>query len=36
VVGGRATALAEAEIEYQDYESDTIWVKFPETVLREI
>ncbi|MBV6656766.1 MAG: isoleucine--tRNA ligase [Devosiaceae bacterium] len=22
------TALAEAEIEYQDYESDTIWVKF--------
>ena len=24
------TALAEAEIEYQDYESDTIWVKFPD------
>jgi isoleucyl-tRNA synthetase len=23
------TALAEAEIEYQPYESDTIWVKFP-------
>jgi isoleucyl-tRNA synthetase len=23
------TALAEAEIEYQDYESDAIWVKFP-------
>ena len=23
------TALAEAEIEYQDYQSDTIWVKFP-------
>ncbi|MEW9806613.1 isoleucine--tRNA ligase [Mesorhizobium sp. ZMM04-5] len=23
------TALAEAEIEYDDYESDTIWVKFP-------
>ena len=23
------TALAEAEIEYADYESDTIWVKFP-------
>jgi isoleucyl-tRNA synthetase len=23
------TALAEAEIEYQDYESDTVWVKFP-------
>jgi isoleucyl-tRNA synthetase len=25
------TALAEAEIEYADYESDTIWVKFPIT-----
>ena len=23
------TALAEAEVEYEDYESDTIWVKFP-------
>ncbi|TCD16639.1 isoleucine--tRNA ligase [Oricola cellulosilytica] len=23
------TALAEAEVEYQDYESDAIWVKFP-------
>src|SRR6185312_11025911 len=23
------TALAEAEIEYQDYQSDMIWVKFP-------
>ncbi|KGD86150.1 isoleucine--tRNA ligase [Rhizobium sp. YS-1r] len=23
------TALAEAEVEYQDYESDTTWVKFP-------
>ncbi len=23
------TALAEAEIEYHDYESDTVWVKFP-------
>ncbi len=23
------TALAEAEVEYADYESDTIWVKFP-------
>ncbi len=23
------TALAEAEIEYQDYQSDTIWVRFP-------
>src|SRR5215217_2812513 len=25
------TALAEAEIEYQDYTSDTVWVKFPVT-----
>jgi isoleucyl-tRNA synthetase len=25
------TALAEAEVEYQDYQSDTIWVKFPVT-----
>ncbi|MCD7059213.1 isoleucine--tRNA ligase [Pelagibacterium xiamenense] len=25
------TALAEAEIEYQDYESDAVWVKFPVT-----
>ena len=25
------TALAEAEVEYQDYESDTIWVKFAVT-----
>ncbi|MEP3280609.1 MAG: isoleucine--tRNA ligase [Stappiaceae bacterium] len=25
------TALAEAEIEYQDYQSDTIWVAFPVT-----
>jgi isoleucyl-tRNA synthetase len=23
------TALAEAEVEYQDYRSDTVWVKFP-------
>lgn len=23
------TALAEAEVEYQNYESDTVWVKFP-------
>jgi len=23
------TALAEAEVEYQDYQSDTIWAKFP-------
>ncbi len=23
------TALAEAEVEYEDYQSDTIWVKFP-------
>ncbi|MGN6466032.1 MAG: isoleucine--tRNA ligase, partial [Rhizobiaceae bacterium] len=27
------TALAEAEVEYQDYESDTIWVKFPVNVM---
>ena len=27
--GVERTALAEAEIEYQDYESDAIWVKFP-------
>jgi isoleucyl-tRNA synthetase len=27
------TALAEAEIEYHDYQSDTIWVKFPVTVV---
>lgn len=26
------TALAEAEVEYQEVESDTIWVKFPVTV----
>jgi isoleucyl-tRNA synthetase len=26
------TALAEAEIEYHDYQSDTIWVKFPVVV----
>ena len=25
------TALAEAEVEYHDYESDTVWVKFPVT-----
>src|SRR6187455_3051256 len=25
------TALAEAEVEYQDYQSDMIWVKFPVT-----
>ena len=29
------TALAEAEVEYQDYESDTIWVKFPVSVVRQ-
>ena len=23
------TALAEAEVEYEDYHSDTVWVKFP-------
>jgi isoleucyl-tRNA synthetase len=26
------TALAEAEVEYHDYESDTVWVKFPVTM----
>src|ERR1700719_1092127 len=25
------TALAEAEVEYEDYRSDTVWVKFPVT-----
>ncbi len=25
------TALAEAEVEYHDYQSDTVWVKFPVT-----
>jgi isoleucyl-tRNA synthetase len=30
------TALAEAEVEYHDYESDTIWVKFPVANGREI
>ena len=30
------TALAEAEIEYQDYESDTIWVKFPVRQLGDV
>ncbi|WP_422372847.1 isoleucine--tRNA ligase [Hoeflea sp.] len=29
------TALAEAEVEYQAYESDTIWVKFPVTQVGE-
>ena len=29
VVGGERTALAEAEVEYQEHESDTVWVKFP-------
>ncbi|EUC01419.1 Isoleucyl-tRNA synthetase [Rhizobium sp. CF080] len=28
------TALAEAEVEYHDYESDTIWVKFPVVDIR--
>ncbi|HEY9056180.1 MAG TPA: isoleucine--tRNA ligase [Aurantimonas sp.] len=27
------TALAEAEVEYDDYESDTVWVKFPVTAI---
>ncbi|TPW26591.1 isoleucine--tRNA ligase [Pararhizobium mangrovi] len=30
------TALAEAEVEYHDYESDTIWVKFPVTAPDEL
>ena len=30
------TALAEAEVEYQDYQSDTIFVKFPVTALRGV
>ncbi|HRX36566.1 MAG TPA: isoleucine--tRNA ligase [Aestuariivirga sp.] len=29
------TALAEAEIEYHDYQSDTIWVKFPVRSMHE-
>ena len=29
------TALAEAEVEYQDYESDTVWVKFPVVEISE-
>ena len=28
------TALAEAEVEYEDYTSDTVWVKFPVTSRR--
>ena len=28
------TALAEAEVEYEDYTSDTVWVKFPVESLR--
>jgi isoleucyl-tRNA synthetase len=28
------TALAEAEVEYEDYTSDTVWVKFPVKALR--
>ena len=31
------TALAEAEVEYEDYTSDTVWVKFPiKEVLRDV
>jgi isoleucyl-tRNA synthetase len=30
------TALAEAEIEYADYESDTIWVKFPVSRIKTV
>ena len=29
------TALAEAEVEYEDYTSDTVWVKFPVSSLGE-
>ena len=28
------TALAEAEVEYEDYTSDTVWVKFPVEAMR--
>src|SRR3954468_8727146 len=28
------TALAEAEVEYEDYTSDTVWVKFPVRTIR--
>ena len=28
------TALAEAEVEYEDYTSDTVWVKFPVKTIR--
>ena len=28
------TALAEAEVEYEDYTSDTVWVKFPVSIER--
>ncbi len=28
------TALAEAEVEYEDYQSDTVWVKFPVRLAR--
>jgi isoleucyl-tRNA synthetase len=32
------TALAEAEVEYEDYTSDTVWVKFPvtEVIIRKM
>ena len=30
------TALAEAEVEYEDYTSDTVWVKFPVAPVRPI
>jgi isoleucyl-tRNA synthetase len=29
------TALAEAEVEYEDYTSDTVWVKFPIVVAKD-
>ena len=30
------TALAEAEVEYEDYTSDTVWVKFPDLARRRV
>lgn len=30
------TALAEAEVEYEDYTSDTVWVKFPVSVAKVV
>ena len=30
------TALAEAEVEYEDYTSDQVWVKFPVVACRAV